>query len=230
MLGVDAPLGGGARPWPEAVLWDMDGTLVDTEPFWIDAELQLAADHGGSWSRELALNLVGRDLLDSARFIREHMGIGLEPPQIVAYLLDKVTARLDDEVPWRPGALDLIDDLRTHGVPLALVTMSYSTFVQPVLASLPPETFTDVVTGDAVARGKPDPEPYLKATRGLDVRPAGCLAIEDSDTGARSAESAGCTVLVVPHLVPVLEGGRRVFRDTLVGLDTASLPGPWRDR
>lgn len=216
-----------ARPWPAAVLWDMDGTLVDTEPYWIDAELALADDHGGHWTRELALNLVGCDLMDSGRFIAEHMGVDLEPAEIVEYLLDRVTARLDQEIPWRPGAVELIGDLATRGVPLALVTMSYLRFVRPVLAALPPGTFAEVVTGDAVSRGKPDPEPYLKATRGLGVHPTGCLAIEDSDTGARSAEAAGCTVLVVPNHVPVPTGERRVVRETLVGLDTASLPGPW---
>jgi HAD superfamily hydrolase (TIGR01509 family) len=221
-----------SRAWPAAVLWDMDGTLVDTEPYWIDAEMQLAAESGGSWSHELGLALVGRDLMDSGRFIAEHMWSdgarpALEPAAIVEYLLDRVTAHLDREIPWRPGAVELIDDLRAHGVPMALVTMSYLRFVRPVLAALPPGTFSEVVTGDAVSRGKPDPEPYLKATRGLGVHPVGCLAIEDSDTGARSAESAGCTVLVVPNHVPIPSGERRVFRETLVGLDTAGLPGPW---
>ncbi len=218
---------GAARAWPAAVLWDMDGTLVDTEPYWIDAELQLAEEYGGHWTRELALRLVGCDLMDSGRFIAEHMGVALEPAEIVEYLLDRVTARLEREIPWRPGARELITDLRVHGVPLALVTMSYLRFVRPVLAALPEDTFAEVITGDAVSRGKPDPEPYLKATRGLGVHPTGCLAIEDSDTGARSAEGAGCTVLVVPNHVPVPPGERRVVRETLVGLDCATLPGPW---
>ena len=82
------------RDWPAAVLWDMDGTLVDTEPYWIDAEFALADRHGGTWSREHALNLVGQDLLDSGRYIREHMGIDLEPADIVEELLDAVVARV----------------------------------------------------------------------------------------------------------------------------------------
>ncbi len=216
-----------SRAWPAAVLWDMDGTLVDTEPFWIDAEMQLAADHDGTWSHERALDLVGRDLMDSGRIIAENMGVPLEPAEIVEYLLDRVTVRLEHEIPWRPGALELIEDLRAHDIPLALVTMSYLRFVEPVLAALPPGTFAEVVTGDAVSRGKPDPEPYLKATRGLGVHPTSCLAIEDSHTGASSAESAGCTVLVVPHHVPVPGGDRRVVRETLVGVGAASLPEPW---
>jgi len=218
------------RERPAAVLWDMDGTLVDTEPCWIEAEYALAERHGGTWSNEHALNLVGNDLIESGRYIREHMGIELEPSLIVEELLDRVIASVERSVPWRPGAVALLSSLREHGVPCALVTMSYRRFVAPILAGLPDETFAQVVTGDAVLRGKPHPEPYLKAARGLGVDPADCLAIEDSNTGARSAEAAGCTVLVVPNHVPVLPGDRRVFVTSLEGMDVTSLPGGGRDR
>jgi HAD superfamily hydrolase (TIGR01509 family) len=201
----------------------MDGTLVDTEPYWIASEFALAERYGGTWSTEQALNLVGLDLLDSGRYINEHMGIDLEPSEIVEHLLDGVMARIAEEVPWRPGARELLADLREAGIPRALVTMSYRRFVAPVLNTLHPGTFDVVVTGDAVSRGKPHPEPYLKAARELRVDPAKCLAIEDSNTGARSAEAAGCLVLVVPNHVPVLEGDRRVFRDSLAGLAAADL-------
>jgi HAD superfamily hydrolase (TIGR01509 family) len=204
--------------WPAAVLWDMDGTVVDTEPYWIESEFALAERHGGTWSREHALNLVGHDLLDSGRYIREHMGIDLDPSEIVEQLLDGVVARVEESVPWCPGARELLVALRGAGVPCALVTMSYRRFVEPVLAALPEDTFDVVVTGDSVSHGKPHPEPYLKAAAELRVDPSDCLAIEDSNTGARSAERAGSVVLVVPNHVPVLEGERRVFRDTLAGL------------
>jgi len=211
-----------------AVLWDMDGTLVDTEPYWVDTEYALASTYGGSWSKEHALNLVGNDLLESGRYIREHMGIDLEPAQIVEELLDGVVARIEDEVPWCPGAVDLLADLGDAGLPCALVTMSYRRFVAPILSALPGDTFATVVTGDSVTRGKPHPEPYLTAARRLGVDAGDCLAIEDSNTGARSAESAGCTVMVVQNHVPVLPGERRVFRDSLVGTTHAHLPAPVR--
>ncbi len=206
--------------FPKAVLFDMDGTLVDTEPYWIEAEFALAEQYGGSWSHEHALNLVGNDLIESGRYIREHMGLDLEPAQIVEELLDGVIERVERQVPWRPGAVELLADLARHGVPTALVTMSYRRFVAPILAHLPEGAFAEVVTGDAVTRGKPHPEPYLKAAAALGLDPAECLAIEDSNTGARSAESAGCTVLVVPNHVPILPGERRIFVDSLDGLDT----------
>jgi HAD superfamily hydrolase (TIGR01509 family) len=209
----------------KAVLWDMDGTLVDTEPYWIEAEYELVAEHGGTWSREHALNLVGNDLLLSGEYIREHGGVDLEPAEIVDRLLDGVIARILRSVPWRPGAVELLARLKAAGIPCALVTMSYQKFVAPVLAALPEGTFATVVTGDAVTIGKPHPEPYLTAAALLGVDPRDCLAIEDSNTGAKSAEAAGCTVLVVPNHVPVLDGDRRVFRDTLVGLDATALSG-----
>ena len=213
---------GGVGP-PKAVLWDMDGTLVDTEPYWIATEFELAARHGGSWSHEHALNLIGNDLVHSARYIREHMGIDVEPAQIVEELLDGVVARVEERVPWRPGALELLTGLAELGVPCALVTMSYRRFVAPILQVLPPETFQVVVTGDAVSRGKPHPEPYLTAARRLGVSAGDCVAIEDSNTGTRSAEAAGCTVLVVPHHVPVLDGERRVFVRSLSDVRAADL-------
>ena len=207
----------------EAVLWDMDGTLVDTEPYWIDTEFALAAEFGAPWSQELALQLVGNDLLDSGRFIQEQMGLPLTPAEIVERLLDGVVARVQHDVPWRPGARELLAQLKGAGVPCALVTMSWERFVAPIVAALPADTFSVVITGDAVTHGKPHPEPYSTAARRLGVEPSRAIAIEDSETGCRSAEAAGCTVLAVPLHVSVAPGDRRIFRDTLVGLDPTSL-------
>ena len=150
--------------------------------------------------------------------IQQHMGLPMSPEQVVERLLDGVVAQVVDTVPWRPGAVELLTALREADVPCALVTMSYERFVTPILDSLPAGTFRAVVTGDAVARGKPDPEPYLTAARLLAVDPADCVAIEDSDTGCRSAGAAGCTVLAIPNHVTIPPAPERVFRDTLEGL------------
>lgn len=212
-----------------AVLWDMDGTLVDTEPYWIETEFELAERFGGTWSQEHGLALVGNDLLASGRYILEHMftaeapGAQLTPEEVVELLLDGVVARVEKAVPWRPGARELLADLVAAGVPCALVTMSYQRFVDPILAQLPAGAFAEIVTGDRVSQGKPHPEPYLKAAAGLGVSPADCLAIEDSNTGATSADAAGCTVLVVPCHVSVEPGERRVFRASLEGMRVEEL-------
>jgi HAD superfamily hydrolase (TIGR01509 family) len=211
---------------PDAVLWDLDGTLVDTEPSWIEAEFELVAEHGGTWSHEHALQLVGNDLLVSGRYLAEHSGIDLSPEAIVEELLDRVVAHVERDVPWRPGARELLAALRERGVRCGLVTMSYRRLVAPILAALPDDTFEVVVTGDSVARGKPHPEPYLQAAALLGVEPARTLAIEDSRTGVASAEAAGCTVLVVVNHVPVPPGENRVFADSLVEMSVDDLPSP----
>ena len=218
---------GAPTPFPAAVLWDMDGTLVDTEPYWIATEHELAARYGGRWTDADALNLIGNDLRFSAAYIQEHMGIDLGIDEIVSALLDGVVHRVEQAVPWRPGAVDLVTGVREAGIPCGLVTMSYDRFVAPILAHLPPETFRVVVTGDRVEQGKPHPEPYLTAAAALGLNPADCLAIEDSNTGAKSAEAAGCLVLVVENHVPVLATERRVFADTLEGIDLAEV---WAQR
>jgi HAD superfamily hydrolase (TIGR01509 family) len=209
----------------QAVLWDMDGTLVDTEPYWIATEFAMAEKYGATWSQAHALELVGNDLIESGRQIKKVMGLAQTPEEIVEELLDGVVAQVERKVPWRPGAVELLHALADAGVRCGLVTMSYERFVAPILAQLPPETFRVVVTREQVERGKPHPEPYLTAAAALGVPPGECIAIEDSNTGAKSAEAAGCTVLVVENHVPVLDGPRRVFRDTLEGLTVDELRG-----
>ncbi len=217
------PAGETSSPLPKAVLWDMDGTLVDTEPYWMECEFALAARYGGTWSHEHGLAVVGGDLIDSATYMREHMGIDRTPHQIVEELLDGVVEMVQREIPWRPGARELLAALRELDVPCALVTMSWRRFVEPVVRALPEGSFAALVCGDEVSRGKPHPEPYLRAAELLGLPPGDTIAIEDSATGTTSAESAGCQVLVVPNHVDVAPGERRVLRQTLVGLDPHSL-------
>lgn len=211
--------------WPRAVLWDLDGTLIESEPAWMAAEYALADKYGGEWTHADALRLVGHDLRDSARYIRERMGLDLEPEAIVEELLDGVIASLEQSVPWRAGALDLLRELTTAGIPCGLVTMSYRRFVVPVLAALPVGRFDVVVTGDEVTHGKPHPEPYLRALDELEVAADDVLVIEDSETGTRSAEAAGCPVLVIPSQVAVPDGSGRRVVPSFDGWDLTALRG-----
>lgn len=211
----------------QAVLWDMDGTIVDTEPYWFAAEYEVVAQHGDSWSDEHARSVVGFDLLDSGKYMIEHGGVRLTPHEIVEMMLDSVVANLKREVPWRPGARELLEDVRNVGIPTALVTMSWSRFANEVVNALPAGAFDVSVVGDDVERGKPHPDPYLLAAERLGVDITKCLAIEDSPTGVASALAAGATVLAVPHHVDVPHRedalGKLHKRDSLSGLTARDL-------
>ena len=203
---------------PVAVLWDMDGTLVDTEPYWIAEERSLVQAHGGVWTEEHAHQLVGNDLLVSAEYILAHCPIELTPVEIVHELLAGVVARVTEHVPWRPGARELLASLVAHGVPCALVTMSWESLATAVVSNLPTGSFVVVVTGDVVSHGKPHPEPYLSAARLLGVELGACIAIEDSPPGVASAVAAGIATIAVPHHVEVPETTGAVQISTLAGL------------
>ncbi len=208
---------------PAAVLWDMDGTIVDTEPSWIAEEYVLVEEAGGTWTDADAHDLVGQDLLTSAGIILERTPVRGRPEQVVRRLLAGVVRRTRAHVPWRPGARELLADLRGHGVPCALVTMSWTELAEVLVEQLPPGTFDAVVTGDQVSRGKPHPEAYLEAAARLGVDPAQALAVEDSPTGATASTAAGVPTLVVPHTVavPALRGSLQV--PSLEGLTPADL-------
>jgi HAD superfamily hydrolase (TIGR01509 family) len=203
---------------PAAVLWDMDGTLVDTEPYWIAEQRALVEAHGGVWTDEHARQLVGHDLLDSAGYILAHSPIELTPIEVVHELLAGVVVRVTEHVPWRPGARELLAALVSRGVPCALVTMSWESLAAAVLSNLPRGSFTAVITGDVVSHGKPHPEPYLAAARVLGVDLGACIAIEDSPPGVASAVAAGIPTIAVPCHVKVPETPGAVQISSLAGL------------
>jgi len=210
-------------PLPAAVLWDMDGTLVDTEPYWIAEERSLVEQHGGVWTDEHAYQLVGNDLMVSAEYILAHSPILLTPVEVVNELLSGVVARVAEHVPWRPGARELLASLVAQGVPCALVTMSWESLATAVVKNLPRGSFAAVITGDVVSHGKPHPEPYLAAARLLGADLGACIAIEDSPPGVASAVAAGIPTIAVPHHVPVPETIGAVQISTLAGLEPHDL-------
>ncbi len=209
---------------PAAVLWDLDGTLVDTEPSWMAAEHALAARHGAAWTQADALALVGNDLRASGRYIVDRMGLTMSVDEVVDELVAAVVVSVERALTVRPGALALLVALHAAGVPCAVVTMSYEPIARSVVRSLGEHLFAAVVTGDAVSHGKPHPEAYLAAARELGVDPRDCVAIEDSPPGAASAAAAGCQVVVVPHLVPLEARPGWTVLDTLTGVTPRDLP------
>ncbi|WP_301111802.1 HAD family phosphatase [Microbacterium sp.] len=208
---------------PSAVLWDMDGTLVDTEPYWMAAETALVESFGGSWSHEDALQLVGSGLLDSAAIL-QRAGVAMEAQAIVDHLTDAVQDSLRTQgVPFRPGARELLSDLRAAGIPTALVTMSLRRMALSVVDLIDFEAFDLVVAGDDVDNPKPHPEPYLQAAALLDVDITEAIVIEDSPTGVRAGLASGALTLAVPHIVPLDHLGAHELWPTLAGRNAGDL-------
>lgn len=187
---------------PAAVLWDLDGTLIDSEPLWLAAETDLLAGFGRTWTPRDHAELVGMPLLTAAGVLRGR-GVDLSPEAIVARLVAGVHAALQREVPWQPGVLELLAELSAAGVPSALVTMSYRNLAQTVVDRAPAGAFAVVVAGDEVVNGKPHPESYLTAADRLGVDVAKCVAIEDSVPGIAAALASGARTVGVQQIVPV---------------------------
>jgi HAD superfamily hydrolase (TIGR01509 family) len=208
---------------PSAVLWDMDGTLVDTEPYWMHAETLLVESYGGTWTHEDALQLVGNGLIDSAIVLRRY-GVDMDPQAIVDHLTDGVAQRLRiDGVPIRPGARELLADLRAAGIPTALVTMSMRRMALDVVGLIDFTAFDLVVAGDDVQRPKPFPDAYLRAADLLSVDIADAVVIEDSPTGLAAGRTAGAVTLGVPHIVSLDDAGAHELWPSLAGRTTADI-------
>ncbi len=212
-----------ASPLPAALLWDMDGTLVDSEAYWMAAEYELVESFGGVWNHEHAMAVVGRALTGTAAYVIEHGKVPLDVDEVVGVLLASVGRRLRAHVPWRPGALDLLAEARAAGVPSALVTMSYRCLTDVLLEAVPAGLLAVVVAGDDVTHGKPHPEPYLCAAGRLGVAPETCIAVEDSQFGAQSATAAGVPTIIVPNVKPVAPIAGSVQLPTLAGLGVVDL-------
>lgn len=184
--------------WPAAILWDLDGTIIDTDQYWYRAHSDLVAQFGGSWTVEADLGLIGAGPAAEAAALQQ-CGVQMEPPEILAYLNDRVMNWLADGIPWRPGARSLLEGLFEVGIPMGLVTMSLAPITNQVLGAIGFEPFDVVITGSDVAIGKPDPEPYRNAIATLNVEASQCIALEDSPAGVESALAAGAIVIGVPH-------------------------------
>lgn len=215
-----------------AVLFDMDGTLVDSEKLWDIAIQELYRKFGGEISPEIRESTVGGSADSVMKIVYTDLGLEQDPVDMAATAdwLHEITGDLfDGGLPWCPGARELLDEIAGAGVPMALVTNTRRALTERALNSIGRHYFSVSVCGDEVPRGKPAPDPYRQAAALLGVDPAHCLAIEDSVTGTASAESAGCPVLVVPNDVAVPGGPRRRQVSSLTGLDIAALRRVYED-
>lgn len=204
---------------PAAVLWDLDGTIVDTEPYWLAEQTDLLAAFGASWSSEEALSLVGAGLGLTA-VVLQNKGVPWEAERIIDHLTDRVMARVRRKVPWRPGARELLSDVRAAGIPTALVTMSVRRMAQQVADAATgtgATVFDVIVSGSDVTQPKPHPEAYLTAAALLGVAASQCVAIEDSTPGLAAAVAAGTVAIGVPLMTPLHKDQAAALWPSLAG-------------
>ncbi|MFC0527815.1 HAD family hydrolase [Phytohabitans kaempferiae] len=213
-----------SNPGLAAVLFDMDGTLVDSERLWDVALRELAIEYGGSLSDAARIAMVGSDAATSMRIL--HADIGQEWRELDASR-DWITRRMSElfrtGLVWRPGALGLLQAVRAAPLPTALVTSTARPLVEVALKTLGRDNFDVVVAGDEVRAPKPDPEPYRTAARLLGVPIERCVAIEDSRAGVTSALAAGAAVLGVPSEVPLDPCEGLHLLESLAGVDLTLL-------
>ncbi|MFF4016790.1 HAD family hydrolase [Streptomyces sp. NPDC001843] len=209
----------------QAVLLDMDGTLVDTEGFWWDVEVEVFARLGHTLDEAWRQVVVGGPMTRSAGFLIEATGADITLAELSVLLNDGFEDRIGRALPLMPGAARLLAELHEQRIPTALVSASHRRIIDRVLASLGPQHFTLSIAGDEVSRTKPHPDPYLLAAAGLAVDPVRCAVVEDTATGVAAAEAAGCHVVAVPSVAPIAPAVRRTVVTSLEEVDLAFLRG-----
>ncbi|MFY9919129.1 MAG: HAD family phosphatase [Mycobacterium sp.] len=210
----------------KAVLWDMDGTLVDSEKVWHVSLAALYEKLGGELTHEVRASMVGSVAESTMRIIYTDLGRELDLDAMAEssrWLNDYTADLFEGGLRWCDGAKELLDALAAERTPMALVTNTQRALTERALNGIGRQYFSATVCGDEVTNGKPAPDPYLRAAELLGLAPEQCIAVEDSVTGTAAAERAGCPVLVVPNDVEVPGGTRRRHVSSLAGLDPADL-------
>jgi len=207
----------------QAVLFDMDGLLVDTEPLWFDVELEVMAKLGGEWTQADQSAVLGSSSAMAARYMIQRSGADTDPAEVVRWMDDGIVRRVREQVTILPGAVALLEDLHAAGVPCGLVSASVRPMVDAVLARVGAAHFAVTISGDDVSRNKPDPEPYLKAIAALGGDPSRCVVLEDSPNGVAAGLGAGCQVVAVPHAATIQPAERLRVVESLGEVSAESL-------
>lgn len=212
------------RELPAAVLFDLDGTIADTEPNWINGETAVAARYGIEWTMEDAVRYIGSDLNESSVDIVVRYGLPMTGPEFRATLIDEVyRIAFERRTHWLAGVEDTLKLLAKLEIPVGLVTMSPHCLADIVVEDAPEGTFSVVVAGEDVERGKPNPDAYLLAARRLGVSPADCLVFEDSRPGVLAGIRSGAHVVSIPWGASVPEYPGVLRRESMEGIDEETL-------
>jgi HAD superfamily hydrolase (TIGR01509 family) len=208
-----------------ALLVDMDGTLVETETRWYEAETAIMTSLGAPWSPADQAVLVGGPLMRALEYMSVRAG-GVPVSTLEELLLDRMEALLDaTPVQYQPGAIEIVDQANAAGIPVALVSASTRRLVDAVLRHIGDHHFETTVAGDETVQTKPHPEPYLTAAARLGIDPASAVVLEDSPTGVVAGLASGAFVIGIPHVAPVLPASRLHLVDSLAGVSLADIIG-----
>lgn len=206
----------------DAVLWDMDGTLIDSEPLWIEQERQLMESIGAKWTDEDAIYCVGGPMARVDAYMRSKLpSVDLDrfaPLALTNQLLQRMEDRLSQDIPFTLGAFELVNEMKSANLPLALVSASSRPLMNAALKSIGSQLFDITISDNDVERSKPDPEGYVKAAASLDVDISRSLIIEDSITGMTAAIASGAFVLGLPHVAELPHGPKVIHHPTLENL------------
>ena len=182
-----------------AVVFDLDGVIVDSEPVWEEVRRAFVADHGGQWQPDSQRRLMGMSTQEWARYLSEELGVRLPPEEVAREVIERMGQRYHRQLPLLPGAVDAVRRLAARW-PLGLASSSPRSLIDRVVAEAGlADAFAVALSTEEVERGKPAPDVYLAVAQRLGVAPGSCLAIEDSSNGLRSAAGAGMAVVAVPH-------------------------------
>jgi HAD superfamily hydrolase (TIGR01509 family) len=183
----------------EAIAFDLDGVLIDSEPVWEEVRRGLVAERGGHWTPDAQRRLMGMSTQEWARYLSDDLGVGLPPEQVAALVIDRMAARYRERIPFLPGAVEAVRRLAARW-PLGLASSAPAALIETVLqAGGLRSCFQVTLSTEQVPHGKPAPDVYLAVTARLGVAPSACAAVEDSSNGLRSAAAAGLHVIAIPH-------------------------------
>jgi HAD superfamily hydrolase (TIGR01509 family) len=183
----------------EAVVFDLDGILVDSEQVWDAARRDVVAEHGGTWREEATRDMLGMSAPEWSRYVVERLGVDLTPEQVNDAVVEALLREYDERLPLLPGAREAVERMAERW-PLGLASSSNRPVIDLVLDRMGvTDCFKATVSSEEVGRGKPAPDVYLEAARRLGVDPAACAAIEDSENGIKSAHAAGMRVVAIPN-------------------------------
>lgn len=213
----------------EAIFFDMDGTLIDTEPYWLASETQLMNRFNYQWTSEDQKNCLGGPLSRVGDYMFERAGDN-SPQFFVDELINLVEEKFTQEIRFMAGARELLEEIRNQNIPCALVSASPRILVDCALKHLGDGYFALSISSDDVIKSKPDPEPYISAATRLGVNIENCLILEDSKTGIASAQASGAWVLAIPHIVEIEPDTRTVVVNSLVECPLSTITSLFKDR